>query len=214
MQKQFQRQTAYKVWISDLIKCEMFREEGEFGINYILIKNNKMNRVNILGFVVEKYYNEENHISFVLDDKSGRIKLKVWNDDVNVFNKIDIGDFVLVIGKIKSGNERYIAPEIIKRLDNPLWGRLRQEELTRIYGKPVRQDSYVEVKEEKVVEPTESIRQNILAVIEKNDRGIGLRFEEILAFVNCDEAYLNDIVDTLIKEGEVFNLEGRFKLVG
>lgn len=213
MQRQYQRQTAYKVWISDLLKGDLLKEDGEFGINYILLKDRRVSKVNLVAFVVDKY-NKERYLSFVVDDKYGRIKLKVWNDDINAFSNIEIGDLVLVIGKIKSGIEMYIAPELIKRLDNPLWARLRHDELVRIYGKPVREWGGVDAREEEVIEPSEAVRQRILSVIERNDKGAGVNIEEISVYVHCEEMRLRGIVDTLIKEGELFSVGGRFKIAG
>ena len=55
----FIRQTAYKVRIKDLFSGTYAKEEGEFGINYVLFKNKKISRVNIIANVIEKYENED-----------------------------------------------------------------------------------------------------------------------------------------------------------
>ena len=211
---QYNRQTAYKVWVSDLINNQLHKEDGDYGINYVLVRDKKISRVNILGFVVEKYDNDVNHISLVLDDKSGRIKLKLWNDDVKILKNLDIGTFVLVIGKLRYNNEIYISPEIVKVIDNPLWGKLRQLELTKLYGHPIR-NTIINTNEKNINNYSEDIRQNILRAIEKFDSGKGAYFEEILTFVKKEKDYVDGVIDNLLKEGEIFKIgEGRFKIIG
>jgi len=211
---QYNRQTAYKVWVSDLINNQLHKEDGDYGINYVLVRDKKISRVNILGFVVEKYDNDVNHISLVLDDKSGRIKLKLWNDDVKILKNLDIGTFVLVIGKLRYNNEIYISPEIVKVIDNPLWGKLRQLELTKLYGHPIR-NTIINTNEKNINNYSEDIRQNILRAIEKFDSGKGAYFEEILTFVKKEKDYVDGVIDNLLKEGEIFKIGGgRFKIIG
>src|SRR3989338_9071760 len=211
---QYNRQTAYKVWVSDLVNNQLHKEDGDYGINYVLVRDKKISRVNVIGFIVEKYDNEVNHISLTLDDKSCRIKLKLWNDDIKVLKNIDIGTFVLVIGKLRYNNEIYLSPEIIKVIDNPLWGKLRQLELTKLYGHPVR-NIIINTAEENMNNYSEDIRQNILRAIEKFDNGKGAYFEEILTFVNREKDYVGGVIDNLLKEGEIFKIgEGRFKIIG
>jgi len=211
---QYNRQTAYKTWVSDLVNNQLHKEDGDYGINYVLVRDKKISRVNLIGFIVEKYDNELNHVSLTLDDKSSRIKLKLWNDDVRILNNIDIGTFVLVIGKLRYNNEIYVSPEIVKVIDNPLWGKLRQLELTKLYGHPIK-NMVVNANEENVNNYSENIRQNILRAIEKFDSGKGAHFDEVLTFVNKEKDYVSGVIDNLLKEGEIFKIgEGRFKIIG
>ena len=42
-------------------------------------------------------------MSLSLDDGSGAIRVKAWNETINLFLDVDIGDLVLVIGKSVNG---------------------------------------------------------------------------------------------------------------
>ena len=73
------RQTAFKVWVNDLSSGQYIEDNSEFGSNYILIKDNKVSRVNILARVVQKYVSDDkNYVSIMLDDGFGTIRVKSW----------------------------------------------------------------------------------------------------------------------------------------
>src|SRR3989338_7833171 len=138
-----QRNTAYKVWIANLLKGSYVKGLGEFESGYVEVKNNRVSRVNLVGSVIDRFEGN-NFLSLSLDDGSGVIALRSWNEDVNIFSGVEIGDLILVIGKLKEYSGRaYITPEIVKKLDNPLWLKVRKLELTKMYGEITRVESQV-----------------------------------------------------------------------
>src|SRR3989344_3350412 len=208
------RLVAYKVWISDLINGSYIQETGEWDPNYISVKNKKVSRVNIIASVVMKYQNEANtYVSIVLDDSSETIRLKTWKQDINLLNNINIGDIVLVVGRSKSyNNEIYIVPEIVKKV-NQDWLLLRKLELTKEYGKPVKTEKIIQDVDEKttaksdeelIEEPVEitSNRQKLLEVIGKNDEGIAIN--EIIKNSFLDSKEAENLMNQLLREGEIF----------
>ena len=73
------RQTAYKVWISDLINKQVQKEEGEWSPSYIIVDNKRVSRVNIIANVVMKYKAEDGGYStLTIDDSSSDIQIKAW----------------------------------------------------------------------------------------------------------------------------------------
>ncbi len=208
------RLVAYKVWISDLINGNYVKETGEWDPNYILVKDKKISRVNIIASVVMKYQNEANtYVSIVLDDSSETIRLKTWKQDINLLNNINIGDIVLIVGRSKSyNNEIYIVPEIVKKV-NQDWLLLRKLELTKEYGKPVKIEKIIQDSDEKPIaksgeelieEPIEitSNRQKVLELISKNDEGIAIN--EIIKNSFLDSKESENLVNQLLREGEIF----------
>ena len=209
------RLVAYKVWISDLINGNYIKETGEWDPNYISVKNKKVSRVNIIASVVMKYQNEANtYVSIVLDDSSETIRLKTWKQDINLLNNINIGDLVLIVGRSKSyNNEIYIVPEIVKKLENQDWLLLRKLELTKEYGNPVKTEKIIQDVDEKttaksgeelIEEPVEitSNRQKLLDVIGKNDEGIAI--SEIIKNSFLDSKEAENLMNQLLREGEIF----------
>src|SRR3989344_873236 len=117
-EQQFKRHTAYKLRIGDVLvgKPVMNGEK----LSFIELGNKKVNRVNVLGNIVEKYESEEREdgrkfLFLTLDDGSGQIKLKVFGDDSEKFKDVYQGQTVVVIGTLRYwNNETYVAPELIK----------------------------------------------------------------------------------------------------
>ena len=137
------RQIAYKVWVSDIVNNEFIRQSGEWEPNYVLIRDLKVSRVNIIANVITKYKSEDgDYIFLTIDDGSDNIQVKSWKDDTKILDGINVGDTILLIGRIReSSNQRYLSPEVIKKLEKVEWVILRKKELTKMYGK-VDQDDF------------------------------------------------------------------------
>lgn len=188
------RQTAYKIRIKDLLSGVYGKEEGEWEPNYILFKDKRISRVNIIANLIDKFENEDKSYGNVdLDDGTGVIKGKVWREDIHLLENIKIGDLVLVIAKIKEINdERYLVLEIVKVLDNSEWAELRKLELDKLWGS--------EIKSEEI-KPTSNLRQQILTLIESSGEIIE---EEIFGKLNCDKEEVLKAITELIREGEIY----------
>jgi len=211
------RQTAFKVWISDLLSNPYKKDAGEWSPNYILINDKKISRVNLLATVIMKYENPDgNYVSITLDDSSSSIRVKAWGDDIPILKNINIGDTILLIGRPREfSGEIYIVPEIIKKIDNPVWQKIRKLELEREFGKreETKQDN-LELKpqemlepfveEEKIEETTESDRQKILNLIEKFDTEKGADFSKVITESQIEEEKAAMIVEDLLRDGEIF----------
>jgi len=126
------RQTAYKVWIKDLVNGNYVTQEG-WDPNYIETNGKKVSRANILAIITEKYINEDKtYATSTLDDGSSSIQLRTFQDEIPFIESVDIGDSVLVIGKPREqNNERFITAEIVKKI-NPVWLKIRKLELPKI----------------------------------------------------------------------------------
>lgn len=217
-----QRQTAYKLWIGDLISAKFEKREGDMPLNYVDVKGKKVSRVNLVGSVVFKFENEDKtYLSVTIDDGSGNVRLKTWREDSEILRALNIGDSVLVIGKPRNfNNEIYIVPEIVKRLENEKWLELRKLELVKEYGafkeEVVTDIETMKVVEEKVVsdEPTESARRRIIDLVEKHSDEFGADIDIIISTSGIDEKDCEEIIDDLLKEGEVFSPKaGKIKLI-
>ena len=185
------RQTAFKIWISNLMSGKYVVQEG-WNPNYIQVDEKKISRVNIIANVVETFTNQDGSFSTItLDDGSDTIRAKTWREDAALLQDIKIGDMVLVIGRSKEYNDEiYLIPEIIKKVDDPNWELVRKLELIKNLGKPKIETTQIEepkelpaeiekpeikpveekekITEEVVEDVTETSRQKILNLIEKS----------------------------------------------
>ena len=113
------RQVAYKVRIKDLVNGRYVKEEG-WNPNYIITNDGRqINRVNLIATVVSKPTEQDiNYQSIILDDGTGRISIRNFEQN-NLFDNIKLGDIILLIGRPREyGNEIYILAETIKKIQN------------------------------------------------------------------------------------------------
>lgn len=217
------RNTAYKIWISDLLNANSTNNNGS-PANFFMIRNKEVHRVNLLANVVFKFDTVDNNYgSITIDDGSGAIRLKAWREDTAVFENVKIGDMVLVIGRPRSFNgEVYVNPELIKVLEDPNWELVRKLELLKEYGPPSKVSEEVEVvdelsydvrkpvvndavvEEEVVEDVSETFRQKILTIIESNSDDKGLEVSQLIKISGLDEKQVDSIVHDLLAEGEIF----------
>lgn len=204
-----QRRTAYKFWIKDITNATPISQEG---IHLFEIRGKEASRVNIIATVIDKQTNEEKTFSTItLDDGTETIRIKTWREDIKKLEEINIGDPIIVIGKIRfQGNEFFIIPEIIKKQE-PDWLLVRKKELEKECGKPEEKEQQIKskeeipqaiIEEEVVGETTETARQRILELIEKETEGA--QINQIIQRSGLKEEEAEKTIDELLKEGEIF----------
>jgi len=191
------RQVALKVWISDLTSGSYVQESGMLP-NYVLTKDGKkISRVNLLGVVVSSN-DQTNLLSFVLDDSSATITVRAFEE--NTAWSVELGSVVLIIGRPRQyGNEIYVLPEIVKKVDDNKWIDLRKLELG--------------VKQDLVVEQTideQSLNKEVYNLIKSMDDGAGVPVDAIVDKIASAEK----VVDGLLSRGEIFEVSpGKIKVL-
>jgi len=220
------RQIAYKVRINEIISGKYIKEEG-WNPNYIITNDGRqINRINLIATVVSKPTEQDsNYQSITLDDGTGRISARNFEKN-NIFEDIEIGEVILLIGRPREyGNEIYILPETIKKVQDKTWIKVRELELkNKKATKKIEETSETRVSEhnhkeklsdktemhEEVLETVEeSIPDKVIRVIKENDKGEGVDFEDVLKQVDNEE-----IIKDLLKKGELFEIRpGKLKVL-
>lgn len=205
-QKAFQRQTAYKVRISDLLNQNYMK--GELSAGYIKLNGVNISRVNVIATVV--YKPESSSFSTaVIDDGTGRIPLRSFENN-GIFSKIEVSDAVLVVGKIREFNgEKYILPEILKKINNFGWLNVRKLELAsenaveniKAIGNVAIEDS-----------DNKELNEEIYSLIKKLDSGDGATIDDVIKNSNNSEA--ENVVNKLLNRGDIFEIRpGKLKVL-
>lgn len=199
------RQIAYKVKISDLLNGNFTKEE--FSAGYIKINGNNVSRVNIISTMV--YKSEENYTSSIIDDGTGRILLRSF-ENTSLFSKVDVGDPVLVIGRIREfNNEKYIIPEILKKISNAAWINTRKLELSK---SSIINENIEPTGERQNEEISSNISEQIYLLIKDLDNGDGVAVEDILK--NFDNHEAENIITKLLESGNLFEIKpGKLKVL-
>jgi len=127
------RQTTIQSRISDVVNGNFIRKEG-LEPSYVLTElGQKISRSNLLGTIVDKFMSEDgNYSTITIDDDSDSIRIKAFRENVNIFDNLDTGDLVMVIGKVREySGENYIIPEIIKKIANSNYESLHKLEVLK-----------------------------------------------------------------------------------
>lgn len=204
------RQVAYKIRIKDILNSKYVKEDG-WQPNYIEINKNKISRVNLIGTVVLKL-DEKN---FVLDDGSGKIPLRVFENN-HLFEKIDVGAVILLIGRPREfGSEKYIMPEILKTIKDSAWIDVRKSEL-KLNNKRITTNlkEEEEIVKEEFIEETknENTSEKIFNLVKKLDTGKGVDIDDILNRISNKN--VEEIMNRLLESGGLFEVKpGKLKVL-
>ena len=195
--EQFQkRQVAYKISIATILNSAFAKDETSAG--YIKVNDLVISRANIIGILVSK--NEaQNSSSAIIDDGTGRINLRTFEPS-NVFSRAEIGDSVIVVGKIREYNdEKYIIPEIIRKIDSR-WVNVRRNEIGNSQA-AVAENS--DKTEEIII--VQSPKDNIYSIIKELDKGDGVLIDDIIKMSKSNDT--ESVVKTLLKSGDIFEVK-------
>ncbi|MFH1510864.1 MAG: hypothetical protein ABIF10_04170 [Candidatus Woesearchaeota archaeon] len=181
MSESFKRQVAYKLRIADLLRGEYVRRDG-LQPNVLVLDKQEVSRVNVIATVVAS----EEDVA-ILDDGTARISVRSVLPFV-------VGDIVLVIARLREfDNERYLFPEIVRKVVDPKWIELRSLELRA-------------AKEDKG-----SNREDVCSVIRRLDSGDGAEYQMVVEALGSGS---ESAIESLLRQGEIFEVRpGRLKVL-
>jgi len=212
MPEEIKRQTAYKVRIKELLENPYKKEEGEWEPNYVDLGDRKVSRVNIMGVVVSRNENEPK--SVLIDDGSDKISIKPFGND-DLIASLNVGEMVLVVGRPREFNsERYVIPEMIKKIADKKWFDLRKIELgENATNKELIQKNRNSAQETEVIveETKENVHNKIINKIKELDSNEGVDSGDIINVFGTDS---EKIINNLLENGEIFEIKpGRLKVL-
>ena len=221
-----------KVRISDLLGGKYFYgSKEELKAGYVITPyGEKVSRVNIFGTVVEKFVSDEgNFSSITVDDGTDAIKVKSFEG--MAFEKINLGDLVRTVGKLKEyQGELYVNFEIVRKetdanfellskvevLSNLIQKKRIIDNINSMSDQMDFQDlkSYVNdtysMDEETLSVILETKKKQIdykpvvIDVIQKLDEGNGVEISKIFEIVNLPENITERTINELINSGDLY----------
>jgi len=228
----FQRSLVAKVVLREIVEGT-YVQESEQQPNYLFTtEGKKIYRANIIAVIVNKQ-KIGSITNLLLDDSTGKMTLRFFEEQKNI-EEINMGDVVLVIGRIRIfNNEKYLSAEIMRRVE-PLWLKVRSWEcekkglLSLEEGAKEKNQKRIDPAEEVILEKgnfasdnnalgrsiQEDVQlpfQKIIKIIKELDQGEGVLIEEVIT-----KSMLGDsekILEKMLVCGEIFqNLPGRVKV--
>jgi|SRR3989344_703088 len=197
--QQRQRQTAYKIPINELLN-NLYIEQQGWDPNYIQIKDKHVSRINLMATVVDKQVSST-LATLTLDDSTGIIQARYFNDDVKKIADINTGDAILIIGRPRKFNDQiFITAEISKKI-NSLWMKIRRIELKKEFNIEIANNGQQQ-KESK--QQMNIHTEKFLELIREKDDGTGADIDYIITSSGLKESEAQEVIVELIKLGEVY----------
>lgn len=202
------REIAYKLRIGEILrgKPEVKNDGGRERFNFLELGDKKIVRVNVVANVIDKFISEgeKRFASLTLDDASGQINIKTFGEDVKLFEEINQGHTLMIIGMLRVfNNELYILPEIIKSID-PRYLLVRKLEIEKSAPKQP-------VTTEKIT----AIKDQILSRIKQEEENEGIDTEKLVMELPADPNLINQEIKKLLEEGIIYEPRpGRVRYLG
>ncbi len=196
------RWTAYKIYPDEFINNNVENKA-------LTIEGKKIHRVRLLGEV--KNISVSTILSFELDG------VTIKDFEKKAENDISMGDFVDVIGRVgEYEGSKYVSLEVYKKrnMDREKWRELRSIEIEKTRR-------YME-NEDNILSDSENIDNSSIAddvlediygneqidkkdiILKAIDEAEELSYEELLNKTGIDEKELDNILEELIEDGEIY----------
>lgn len=228
------RWIAYKLNVNDVANGK-YTDDG-----FIEHGNLQVNRVRILGTIVQKFVSDDDKYGFfILDDGTETIRIRSFQDTVDLIKSAEIGEMVDVFGRIrKYEDEIYVIPEIVKKIEDPNFWILRKIELKKQEEKlgirkeekkqeaksgevDVEEDVIEEVidkpspKEQTTLGESVSPRKKVIDSIAEFDEGEGVEVDHLIEKCGLETGIVENVLTDLMNEGEIFEPRaGKVKILG
>lgn|SRR3989338_8130281 len=182
------RFVAYKISILDLVNSQSNSD------NVLQWNDNVLGRVNIVGIVIS-LQEKETYNNVYIDDGTGSVAIRSF--DKNMELNFVVGDIIQVVGRPRVfGQEKYVAPEIIKKMPDPKWVAVRRREIDLLQKYiPKTAAKKVQVEEKKPSQHNE----DCVNLIRQLDSGEGVNVDLIIA-----QSIPENIIYELLKMGTIF----------
>ncbi|MHA1230887.1 MAG: OB-fold nucleic acid binding domain-containing protein [Candidatus Helarchaeota archaeon] len=233
-QKFQKRATAYKLSIKDILNGEYISDDSG---SYLKNFGVRITRVRVMGTVIDKreFEFEEStesmedqkgvgrHAYLVLEDGTGRIRLRTWDDNIEMFYHVQVGDIIDTVAKVrkrKTNDEIYLNPEFIRIIDDPNWQSVRDLEIIQfkqIISKQIAQNaSNISIPSSSVnrsanfkqtVQKTtnsDSLETQIMSLIESSKDSKGITREELYEKLEYKENDIEDVLRKLLNNGKIY----------
>lgn len=228
------RLTAKKVRIFDLVNGKFSPgSKEEMKPSYLITSlGQKISRVNIVATIIDKFLSEdENYATITIDDGTETIRVKAFRESVQLIKKFEVGDLILVIGKLKEyAGEIYINAEIVKKVEANYEILRKLEILSELINQRKIAKEIIELSsqlsEEELKEYTSkkfgigeeelefmllnqkareiNYKPKILELIENLDSGEGVEVSKIFEICNLPEQIIENAIDELLASGLLY----------
>jgi hypothetical protein len=172
--------------------------------------------VKIFGTILSKnIYRTEGKVEYgvlLVGDGSGpTIEIKSWGNSASALDKFKQGELIDVLGKVKHGkNDIFLAPEIIRRLDDPNWRTVRELEIVRDYLR--RSKARIKGPLQAGIKEVD-LRTEIINIIDIKGGSSGIDFTDLLKCIkHANEEEIKKTLNELLDQRTIYETRpGRYR---
>lgn len=198
--------------------------------SYIITKfGEKVFKPIIVGTVVDKYLNQDaTYMRITVNDETSSINVKIFNPtDIS----IEVGDTVIVWGKIRETNERFIKADFVKKIEENFEIFVKRKLMERIEEKSkwlknileyldlVSLDEFKNFCKESFNMDEDQIREILKnRITEEKIFEIMKRLKtfsilDLEAILGINEEEIKEILEKLKKDGKIVEENGRYRIL-
>jgi RPA family protein len=195
---QYKREIAIKLMIKDIVEADYSEDLQN---PFISVFGRQIKRVNCMGALISSV-KTPGGFSLTIEDSTGSIMAQYFEDEI----KANVGDIVNIVGRVRTfENEKFLVPEILKKVDNLLWmeyHRKNSPELLKNLSSSI----------EKVPEKQETTAEKLLSCIRVLDDGNGAYVDNVVSTVRSPDS--ESQVKKLLELGTIFETApGKVKIL-
>ena len=208
---QFVRKPACKTTIGILLHSQLIEGNQEEGDHLLTATGENIFRHNVIAIILQKEI-VGSITNFLVEDGTGNITARFFENSP-VIESLEVGDVVILVGKVRTYNqERYLSPEIVKKID-PTWMKVRSLELKNVVTPPISPDDKKEeveagVREKSTEESVDIDSENVeVPVVPTAEENVQLPFEKIAALITELDDGSGVLMETIIEKSPLRETE-------
>ncbi len=162
-----------------------------------------------MGIITEKYTGENNYVGLKVEDGSGGIVVKTWDDRLDKFRK---WDKIEILGQVQISErdeeiDVFLTPDIFQSISDDNWYLVHRLKIIQ----QLRRTASIEVKSATVggvelgVASIKDLKTKLKKAVKKFDTGEGVTYDQLVKiFSNIDEVQIDEAITELLESGEFF----------
>jgi hypothetical protein len=169
--------------------------------------DDQFTRVKIFGTVMSKrVFRGEGKVDYAVlavDDGSGfMIRVKAWGIGTATVGKIEEGDVIDVIGRVRyKDEEAYVVPEIVRKIEDLNWETVRELEVILDH---IRRSRMRSLGSGKSGLPCLDLESRILDTVESTGGDIGIEYNELIKRIeHSSEDEIKKALKELLDQGKI-----------
>ncbi|MFW9905677.1 MAG: hypothetical protein ACFFFH_15195 [Candidatus Thorarchaeota archaeon] len=197
-----------RIRIETINRSQLLKDDEERW-RLVTPKGDNIFRIWVIGIITDKYSGENNYIGLKIEDGSGAIIIKTWDNRLKQFQK---WDRIEVLGQIqiseRDGNiDVFISPDIVHPITDDNWFLVHRLKIVQ----QLRYNALIEVESAKVgglelgIASIEDLKIKLRKVVKTLDKGNGVSYEQLVKkFHNVAEVQIDEAITELLESGEFF----------